>query len=152
MAGRREKASHVRQLVASRPSGRADSHGRTRSGADPAAHAEIGVDAGDEIRPAAVTRHHGDRPVGAIDRALQASHAERLVDKRRGRGFAAAPVLGLGAWNAALETGVASALDEAITNACTPDISQARKLGEVPFDFVRKRVTVVMQAADRRGW
>jgi P-type Mg2+ transporter len=58
-------------------------------------------------------------------------------------------VLDLGAWNAALETGVASALDEAITNACTPDISQARKLGEIPFDFVRKRLTAVMQAADR---
>jgi Mg2+-importing ATPase len=58
-------------------------------------------------------------------------------------------VLDLGAWNAALETGVASALDEAITHACTPDISQARKLGEIPFDFVRKRVTVVMQTADR---
>jgi Mg2+-importing ATPase len=58
-------------------------------------------------------------------------------------------VLDLGAWNAALETGVASALDEAITNACTPDLGQARKLGEIPFDFVRKRVTVVMQAADR---
>jgi Mg2+-importing ATPase len=58
-------------------------------------------------------------------------------------------VLELGAWNAALETGIASALDEAITNACRPDLGQARKLGEIPFDFVRKRVTVVMQAADR---
>ena len=58
-------------------------------------------------------------------------------------------ILTLGAWNAALETGVASALDEAITNACTPDLSQARKLGEIPFDFVRKRVTVVVQVGDR---
>jgi Mg2+-importing ATPase len=56
-------------------------------------------------------------------------------------------VLDLGAWNAALETGVASPLDEAITNARKPDLGQARKLGEVPFDFVRKRVTVVMQTA-----
>ena len=58
-------------------------------------------------------------------------------------------VLDLAAWNAALETGVGSALDEAITKACTRDIDHARKLGEIPFDFVRKRVTVVMQAADR---
>jgi Mg2+-importing ATPase len=56
-------------------------------------------------------------------------------------------VLDLGAWNAALETGVASPLDEAITNARTPDVTSARKLGEIPFDFVRKRVTVVMQTA-----
>jgi Mg2+-importing ATPase len=55
-------------------------------------------------------------------------------------------VLNLGAWNAALETGVASPLDEAITNARTPDLTQVRKLGEIPFDFVRKRVTIVMHA------
>jgi Mg2+-importing ATPase len=54
-------------------------------------------------------------------------------------------VLDLGAWNAALETGVASPLDEAITTARKPDLRHARKLGEIPFDFVRKRVTVVRQ-------
>jgi Mg2+-importing ATPase len=54
-------------------------------------------------------------------------------------------VLDLAAWNAALETGIASPLDEAITNARQPDLTQARKLGEIPFDFVRKRVTVVME-------
>jgi len=53
-------------------------------------------------------------------------------------------VLQLGAYNAALETGIASPLDEAITNACRPDLSRLRKLGEIPFDFVRKRVTVVV--------
>jgi Mg2+-importing ATPase len=36
-------------------------------------------------------------------------------------------------------------LDEAITAACKPDLAQARKLGEIPFDFVRKRVTVAVQ-------
>jgi Mg2+-importing ATPase len=56
-------------------------------------------------------------------------------------------VLDLGAWNAALETGVASPLDEAITNAREPDLAQARKLAEIPFDFIRKRVTVVVQTA-----
>jgi Mg2+-importing ATPase len=56
-------------------------------------------------------------------------------------------VLDLGAWNAALETGVTSPLDEAITNVRKPDVTQTRKLGEIPFDFVRKRVTVVMQTA-----
>ena len=56
-------------------------------------------------------------------------------------------VLDLGAWNAALETGVASPLDDAITTARTPDLARARKLGEIPFDFVRKRVSVVMQTA-----
>ncbi len=53
--------------------------------------------------------------------------------------------LELGAWNAALETGISSPLDDAIGHARTPDVSGIRKLGEVPFDFMRKRVTVVMQ-------
>jgi P-type Mg2+ transporter len=56
-------------------------------------------------------------------------------------------VLDLGAWNAALETGVSSPLDDAITHARAADLAQARKLGEIPFDFVRKRVTVVMQSS-----
>jgi Mg2+-importing ATPase len=57
-------------------------------------------------------------------------------------------VLELGVCNAALETGVTSPLDEAILNARQPDLAHVRKRGEIPFDFVRKRVTVVVQEAD----
>jgi len=53
----------------------------------------------------------------------------------------------LAAWNAALETGITSPLDEAIVAAHAPDLTAVRKLGEVPFDFVRKRVTVVVATA-----
>jgi Mg2+-importing ATPase len=49
-----------------------------------------------------------------------------------------------GAWNAALETGLASPLDDAILSAAAPDLSTVRKLAEIPFDFVRKRVSVVV--------
>src|SRR3954468_16184683 len=48
-------------------------------------------------------------------------------------------VLELGACNAALETGVASPLDDAITAARQPDLTRTQKLAEVPFDFIRKR-------------
>jgi Mg2+-importing ATPase len=63
-------------------------------------------------------------------------------------GAASKEVLDLGACNAALETGIASALDEAITTACKTDRSAFQKLGEVPFDFVRKRVTVIVRSGD----
>ncbi|HEY5947401.1 MAG TPA: magnesium-translocating P-type ATPase [Kofleriaceae bacterium] len=53
-------------------------------------------------------------------------------------------VLELAAINAAFETGIASPLDDAILKARTPDLSHARKLAEIPFDFVRKRVSVVV--------
>jgi P-type Mg2+ transporter len=57
-------------------------------------------------------------------------------------------VLALGAINAALETGLTNPLDDAIARAHQPDLSGVHKLAEVPFDFVRKRVSVVVDLAD----
>jgi Mg2+-importing ATPase len=54
-------------------------------------------------------------------------------------------VLELGAVNAALETGLPSPLDDAILEARTPNTAHLRKLAEIPFDFVRKRVSVVVE-------
>jgi P-type Mg2+ transporter len=62
-------------------------------------------------------------------------------------GRPSAAVLDLAALNAALETGIASPLDEAIIDVRTPDLAAVHKLAEIPFDFVRKRVTVVVQDA-----
>lgn len=55
-------------------------------------------------------------------------------------------VLNLAALNAALETGIDSPLDEAILKARTVDLTHVRKLAEIPFDFVRKRVTIAVRA------
>ena len=59
-------------------------------------------------------------------------------------GVPSAEVQNYGAWNAALETGLASSLDDAILSATAPDLSAVRKLAEIPFDFLRKRVSVVV--------
>jgi Mg2+-importing ATPase len=56
--------------------------------------------------------------------------------------------LELASWNAALETGLANPLDDAILAARQPDLSRVTKLAEIPFDFVRKRVSVVVDAPD----
>ena len=58
-------------------------------------------------------------------------------------------VLTLAACNAALETGVSSPLDDAITAAWAPDLAHVEKLAEIPFDFIRKRVTLVVRDAGR---
>ncbi len=50
--------------------------------------------------------------------------------------------------NAALETGIGSPLDDAILAAATFDASSVRKRAEIPFDFVRKRVSVVVEDND----
>lgn len=60
-------------------------------------------------------------------------------------GMPSSAVQQLGAVNAALETGLASPLDDAILMAGTPDLAAVRKLAEMPFDFVRKRVSVVVE-------
>jgi Mg2+-importing ATPase len=47
------------------------------------------------------------------------------------------------ALNAAYETGFVNPLDEAIRTQCTCDISGYRKLDEVPYDFLRKRLSIL---------
>ena len=73
---------------------------------------------------------------------------EGVINLEGGYDAAGAPstaVVELGAINAALETGLPSPLDDAILATCKPDLSKVRKLAEIPFDFVRKRVSVVVE-------
>ncbi len=56
-----------------------------------------------------------------------------------------AEVLALGSLNAALQAGLVNPLDEAILQARTPAADEAEKLGEIPYDFVRKRLSVVVR-------
>jgi Mg2+-importing ATPase len=60
-------------------------------------------------------------------------------------GVESARVLELAALNARVETGLPSPLDDAILEAHLPELGSWQKRAEVPFDFVRKRVSVVLQ-------
>jgi Mg2+-importing ATPase len=64
------------------------------------------------------------------------------------RGAASAEVLRLAAWNAALQTGLPSPLDDAIVAAHAPGLPALEKVAEIPFDFTRKRVSVVVAQPD----
>lgn len=50
----------------------------------------------------------------------------------------------LACWNAALQTGIANPLDDALVEALAGEPTP-RKLDEVPYDFVRKRLSVVVE-------
>jgi len=50
--------------------------------------------------------------------------------------------------NSAFETGIKSPLDAAILQAAQPDVGSYRKLREIPFDFERRRLSVVIENAD----
>ena len=52
--------------------------------------------------------------------------------------------------NAAFETGLKSPLDEAILAAGTVDLASCRKIDEVPFDFERRRVSVLVEERGQR--
>jgi Mg2+-importing ATPase len=73
----------------------------------------------------------------------------RLEGAYDARGEPSSRVLDLAACNAALEAGIASPLNDAIVAARAIDRASTQKLGEIPFDFVRKRVTVVVRAEGR---
>jgi Mg2+-importing ATPase len=62
-------------------------------------------------------------------------------------GAASAEVLRLAAFNAALAGGLQNPLDDAITVAAAVDAIALRKSAEIPFDSVRKRVSVVVESA-----
>jgi P-type Mg2+ transporter len=52
--------------------------------------------------------------------------------------------------NAAFETGLKSPLDEAVLAAGNMDLAAWRKIDEVPFDFERRRVSVLVEGGGKR--
>jgi Mg2+-importing ATPase len=72
---------------------------------------------------------------------------ERAVDAA---GVACDEPLRLGALNSAYETGIASPLDAAILARERPDPARSRKIDEIPFDFIRRRTSVVVECDRRR--
>jgi P-type Mg2+ transporter len=53
--------------------------------------------------------------------------------------------LELAACNAALQAGLISPLDESILASHQPDLTEVEKLAEIPFDFIRKRMSVLVR-------
>lgn len=52
--------------------------------------------------------------------------------------------------NAALETGFANPIDEALRQEVPIDLARVVKLDEIPYDFLRKRLSVLVRANNRR--
>ena len=50
--------------------------------------------------------------------------------------------------NAFFETGFANPMDQAIRSHCCPDVSAFRKVDEVPYDFIRKRLSILVAQED----
>ncbi len=78
-----------------------------------------------------------------------------LLAARDPQGRESRTVLTLAVLNASLETGIANPLDRAIVaagEAAKVDVSTFTKIDEIPYDFERKRLTIVVQRAGNSGW
>jgi Mg2+-importing ATPase len=53
--------------------------------------------------------------------------------------------------NSVFETGFANPIDRAVCESCTFDPAEWRKIDEVPYDFIRKRLSVVVEPRVRPG-
>ena len=65
-------------------------------------------------------------------------------------GQESAAIVQMALLNAAFETGLKSPLDEAILAVGKLDLAAWRKIDEVPFDFERRRVSVLVEGGGRR--
>jgi Mg2+-importing ATPase len=74
----------------------------------------------------------------------------RLVREVDLGGAASASVLRMAQVNAAFETGLKSPLDDAILEAAAFDPAAWRKIDEVPFDFQRRRVSILVESDGQR--
>ena len=63
-------------------------------------------------------------------------------------GQASTRVLELAFVNASLQTGLVNPLDEALVATAATDIGRYRKTEEIPYDFVRKRLSIAVRADD----
>ena len=52
--------------------------------------------------------------------------------------------------NATFQSGFANPIDDTIRRARTPDISAFTKIDEIPYDFIRKRLSVIVSESGRR--
>jgi len=72
---------------------------------------------------------------------------ERHID---GLGLASSRVLELAFLNSNFETGLRSPMDDAILEHKEIDITSWKKIDEVPFDFERRRVSVIIDNGEKR--
>jgi Mg2+-importing ATPase len=75
---------------------------------------------------------------GTLTEGKVTVHGSLNIDGRE-----SAKVLFYGAVNASFESGFRNPIDEAIRNHRPVDLAACRKLDEVPYDFVRKRLSVL---------
>jgi Mg2+-importing ATPase len=100
------------------------------------------------VKQLAAIEDFGSVEILCSDKTGTLTEGEIVLDKHVDlRGVEREKVLRLVYLNSYFEAGIRSPLDAAILKHDTPSISEYRKMDEIPFDFSRKRLSVIV----RRG-
>lgn len=103
------------------------------------------------VKHLAAMQNFGSMDVLCTDKTGTLTRGEMVLDKQLGpTGQPSERVLLLGYLNSANATGIKSPLDQAILQCEAPDISAYRKLDEMPFDYERRRMSLVMEGDGKR--
>jgi Mg2+-importing ATPase len=103
------------------------------------------------VKRLAAIENFGSMDVLCSDKTGTLTVGEISVDRHVNlRGETDEAVIRLAALNSAYQTGLRSPMDEAILKKQHPEIARYSRIDEVPFDFSRRRVSVVVEDGGER--
>lgn len=102
------------------------------------------------VKRLASIENFGSMNLFCADKTGTLTTSEIRLDKAVGvGGDESSDVLLYAALNATFQTGYNNSIDQALTKVSPPEVKLWQKLDEIPYDFIRKRVSVLVRNNDR---
>jgi Mg2+-importing ATPase len=103
------------------------------------------------VKQLAAIENFGSMDILCSDKTGTLTHGEITVDRHLNlAGENDETVIRMAALNSVYQTGLRSPMDEAILRHEHPAVAQYRRVDEIPFDWERRRVSVVVEDGGRR--
>jgi len=103
------------------------------------------------VKQLAAIENFGSMDILCSDKTGTLTHGEITVDRHLNiMGENDETVIRLAALNSVYQTGLRSPMDDAILKHEHPAVAQYRRVDEIPFDFQRRRVSIVVQDGGQR--